>query len=280
MKKIVSLILVACMLFAFAGCGASGKEVLKVALSPDFAPMEFVDVSKSGQDSYVGFDVTLAKFIADELGMDLEIVPMSFNACQVAVETKSVDMSISGFSWTEQRAENYNLSDYYYAGYNETEQVIVTTKENEGKFTSAADFSGLKVAAQTASLQLDLCKSQLPEDCEIDEVGDLTTAFLQLKNGDFDALALATGNAEVFIANNPNDVAMSGFIFEVDPKYTANVILLNKDSDDLLAKVNEILAKAYENGYYDVWYEEALALAEGENAADVSYDDEGNVANG
>ena len=280
MKKIVSLILVACMLFAFAGCGASGKEVLKVALSPDFAPMEFVDVSKSGQDSYVGFDVTLAKFIADELGMDLEIVPMSFNACQVAVETKSVDMSISGFSWTEQRAENYNLSDNYYAGENETEQVIVTTKENEGKFTSAADFSGLKVAAQTASLQLDLCKSQLPEDCEIVEVGDLTTAFLQLKNGDFDALALATGNAAVFIANNPNDVAMSGFIFEVDPKYTANVILLNKDSDDLLAKVNEILAKAYENGYYDVWYEEALALAEGENAADVSYDDEGNVANG
>ncbi len=280
MKKIVSLILVACMLFAFAGCGASGKEVLKVALSPDFAPMEFVDVSKSGQDSYVGFDVTLAKFIADELGMDLEIVPMSFNACQVAVETKSVDMSISGFSWTEQRAENYNLSDYYYAGDNETEQVIVTTKENEGKFTTAADFSGLKVAAQTASLQLDLCNSQLPEDCEIVEVGDLTTAFLQLKNGDFDALALATGNAEVFIANNPNDVAMSGFIFEVDPKYTANVILLNKDSDDLLAKVNEILAKAYENGYYDVWYEEALALAEGENAADVSYDDEGNVANG
>lgn len=280
MKKIVSLILVACMLFAFAGCGASGKEVLKVALSPDFAPMEFVDVSKSGQDSYVGFDVTLAKFIADELGMDLEIVPMSFNACQVAVETKSVDMSISGFSWTEQRAENYNLSDYYYAGDNETEQVIVTTKENEGKFTSAADFSGLKVAAQTASLQLDLCNSQLPEDCEIVEVGDLTTAFLQLKNGDFDALALAIGNAEVFIANNPNDVAMSGFIFEVDPKYTANVILLNKDSDDLLAKVNEILAKAYENGYYDVWYEEALALAEGENAADVSYDDEGNVANG
>ncbi|MBQ5329452.1 MAG: transporter substrate-binding domain-containing protein [Oscillospiraceae bacterium] len=280
MKKIVSLILVACMLFAFAGCGASGKEVLKVALSPDFAPMEFVDVSKSGQDSYVGFDVTLANFIADELGMELEIVPMSFNACQVAVETKSVDMSISGFSWTEQRAENYNLSDYYYAGDNETEQVIVTTKENEGKFTTAADFSDLKVAAQTASLQLDLCKSQLPEDCEIVEVGDLTTAFLQLKNGDFDALALATGNAEVFIANNPNDVAMSGFIFEVDPKYTANVILLNKDSDDLLAKVNEILAKAYENGYYDVWYEEALALAEGENAADVSYDDEGNVANG
>ena len=94
MKKIVSLILVACMMLAFAGCGASNENVLKVALSPDFAPMEFVDATKSGQDSYVGFDVTLAKYIAEELGMELEILPMSFDACQVAVQTGSVDMSI------------------------------------------------------------------------------------------------------------------------------------------------------------------------------------------
>ncbi|MBQ4643494.1 MAG: transporter substrate-binding domain-containing protein [Oscillospiraceae bacterium] len=278
MKKLVTLILALSMIFAFAGCGASEKPVLKVALSPDFAPMEFVDITKSGQDQYVGFDVTLANFIADELGMELKIEPMSFNACQVAVETKSVDMSISGFSWTEDRAENYNLSDYYYAGDNETEQVIITSKALEGKLATAADYSGLKVGAQVASLQYDLCKSQLPEDCEIVEIVDLTTALLMLKSGDIDALAVATGNADVLISNNSEDVALSGFIFEVDPKYTANVILLNKEDDELLAKVNEILAKAYENGYYDVWYEEALALAEGENAADVTYDDEGNVA--
>ena len=278
MKKLVTLILALSMIFAFAGCGASEKPVLKVALSPDFAPMEFVDITKSGQDQYVGFDVTLANFIADELGMELKIEPMSFNACQVAVETKSVDMSISGFSWTEDRAENYNLSDYYYAGDNETEQIIITSKALEGKLATAADYSGLKVGAQVASLQYDLCKSQLPEDCEIVEIVDLTTALLMLKSGDIDALAVATGNADVLISNNSEDVALSGFIFEVDPKYTANVILLNKEDDELLAKVNKILAKAYENGYYDVWYEEALALAEGENAADVTYDDEGNVA--
>ncbi|MBQ2900078.1 MAG: transporter substrate-binding domain-containing protein [Oscillospiraceae bacterium] len=278
MKKLVTLILALSMIFAFAGCGASDKPVLKVALSPDFAPMEFVDITKSGQDQYVGFDVTLANFIADELGMELKIEPMSFNACQVAVETKSVDMSISGFSWTEDRAENYNLSDYYYAGDNETEQIIITSKALEGKLATAADYSGLKVGAQVASLQYDLCKSQLPEDCEIVEIVDLTTALLMLKSGDIDALAVATGNADVLISNNSEDVALSGFIFEVDPKYTANVILLNKEDDELLAKVNKILAKAYENGYYDVWYEEALALAEGENAADVTYDDEGNVA--
>ena len=278
MKKIVSLIIALCMMLAFAGCGASEEDVLKVAISPDFAPMEFVDASKSGQDSYVGFDISLAKFIAEGLGKELELVPMSFDACQVAVQTGAVDMSISGFSWTEERAANYNLSDYYYAGDNETEQVIITTKENENKFANAADYSGLKVAAQTASLQLALCQEQLPEDCEIVEVVDLTTAFLQLQSGEFDAMAVAKGQADVLIANNAETAAFSGFEFEVSVEYEANVIMLQKGADELTAQVNELLAEAYDAGYYGVWYEEALALAESASSQEVSYDDEGNIA--
>lgn len=278
MKKLISAVLVLAMLFAFAGCNGSKKETLKVATSPDFAPMEFVDSSKKGQDSYVGFDITLAKYIADAMGKEIEIVPMSFDACKVAVEVGTVDMAISGFSWTEDRAKNYNMSDYYYAGDNETEQTIVTAKENEGKFTSAADFSGKKVAAQTGSLQLDLCKEQLPADCEIVEIGDLNTAFLQLKNGDFDAIAVAVGQAKVFISNNEDSVALAGFDFEVDPKSVGNVVLMQKGADELTAKVNEILAKAYSEGLYEQWYNEALALSGVETAQEISYDDNGSVA--
>ena len=278
MKKLISAALVLAMVLSFAGCNSSKKETLKVATSPDFAPMEFVDSSKKGQESYVGFDITLAKYIAEGLGKELEIVPMSFDACQVAVEVGSVDMSISGFSWTAKRAENYNMSDYYYAGDNETEQTIVTTKANEGKFTSAADFSGKKIAAQTASLQLDLCKEQLPADCEIVEVGDLTTAFLQLQNGDFDGIAVAVGQAKVFISNNAETTALSGFNFEVDPKSVGNVVLMPKGADELTAKVNEILAKAYNEGLYEKWYADALELSGAETAQEVSYDDDGNVA--
>lgn len=278
MKKLISAALVLAMVLSFAGCNSSKKETLKVATSPDFAPMEFVDSSKKGQESYVGFDITLAKYIAEGLGKELEIVPMSFDACQVAVEVGSVDMSISGFSWTAKRAENYNMSDYYYAGDNETEQTIVTTKANEGKFTSAADFSGKKIAAQTASLQLDLCKEQLPADCEIVEVGDLTTAFLQLQNGDFDGIAVAVGQAKVFISNNAETTALSGFNFEVDPKSVGNVVLMPKGADELTAKVNEILAKAYNEGLYEKWYADALELSGVETAQEVSYDDDGNVA--
>ena len=60
---------------------------LTVAISPDFAPMEFVDPTKSGQDMFVGFDPMLANYIADELGLELVIMPMSFDACQTAVYT-------------------------------------------------------------------------------------------------------------------------------------------------------------------------------------------------
>ena len=109
MKKIICLLLAALTVFALCACGSSEKSaldeikesgVLTVALSPDFSPMEFVDSSKTGQEQYVGFDVMLAQFIADELGVKLEIQAMSFDACQTAVSTASVPMSISGYSWT------------------------------------------------------------------------------------------------------------------------------------------------------------------------------------
>ena len=79
--------------------------VLTVALSPDFSPMEFVDSSKTGQEQYVGFDITLAKYIAENLGVELVIEPMGFDASQTAVYTGSVPMSISGYSWTEESPE-------------------------------------------------------------------------------------------------------------------------------------------------------------------------------
>ena len=76
MKKLIVLTLAVLMVLGlFAGCQPadnSGKPVLKVAVSPDFSPMEFVDPTKTGQDKFVGFDISLAKFIAEELGMTEE----------------------------------------------------------------------------------------------------------------------------------------------------------------------------------------------------------------
>ena len=245
--------------------------VLYVTLSPDFAPMEFVDSSKDGQEQYVGFDVTLAKYIADYIGVDLVIEPMSFDACQTAVYTGSVPMSISGYSWTEERGENYEISDYYYAGDNETEQVILIKKTDADKYNSAEDFSGVDVGAQNASLQMNLLTSQLPDANPI-TIGDLGVGVLELQNGSIEALAVAKGNAEMILDSNPDLMICPGE-FEVAAEYEANVILITKGETALLNVVNEALAKAYADGLYGTWYEDAVALAKSENAAEVSVED-------
>ena len=277
MKKIIAMLLVLTMVLPLAACGAGSDDngvktvtpgKLTVALSPDFAPMEFVGPTKEGQDKYVGFDVSLAKFIAEQMGLELVIMPMSFDACQTAVYAGTVDMSISGFSWTEDREQNYNISDYYHAGDNEDEQVLITLAANGDKFASAEALAGAKIGAQNASLQQDLATEQLP-DSELILFTDLGTAVMQLKNGDFDCIAVADGNADAIIAANP-EVAKSGFNFFVDEKLTGNVILLQKGNDELTQLVNNILKKA--EMYYETWYADAKATA----GIDVSFDDEGN----
>ncbi len=242
--------------------------VLTVALSPDFSPMEFVDSSKTGQEQYVGFDVSLAKYIAESLGVSLEIDAMGFDASQTAVYTGSVPMSISGYSWTEERAENYEISDYYYAGENETEQVLLIKSENADKYTKAEDFNGVDVGAQNASLQMNLLTSQLPDANPI-TIGDITVGVMELKSGNIEAMAVAIGNAKMIMDANP-ELVICDWQFEVDEKYEANVILITKGETELLAAVNDALAKAKADGLYSTWYTEAVALGESENAKELT----------
>ena len=296
MKKMIALALATLMVLSlFAGCGAANKgytaptyEVsgkfkdtnvatvtpgkLTVATSPDFAPMEFVDPTKTGNDMYIGFDMTLANYIADELGLELVIMPMSFDACQTAVYTGTVDIAISGFSWKEDRAEKYNLSDYYVTD-NEDAQILLTLASNGDKFATAEALAGAKIGAQNASLQQSLVEEQLP-DSTLVPIGDLGTAVLQLKAGDFDCLAVADGNGDSIIANNP-DLAKSGFSFYVDPKYTGNVLMLQKGNDELTDICNQILAESAQ--YWEAWDEAWTNIAEGGIGIDQSYDDEGNA---
>lgn len=248
---------------------------LVVATSPDFAPMEFIDLSRQGDEQYVGYDILLAKYIANHLGKELVIKPMSFDAVQAAVQTGSVDMGISGFSWTEERANNYFITDWYEAGDNETEQVVITTKANEGKLTTAADYAGLKVGAQGASLQKIMVETQLP-DAELSLYENLNDAATALLTGKIDALAVAYGNGESFISANPDDLIFSGFQFEVDDLYKNNVVLLNKDNTELGEKVNEIIAQQKADGVADAWYEACQLLAEIKTIDELGYDDNGN----
>lgn len=286
-KNWIALLLAVVMMFALAACGAKetpsdaqepanalekikADGVLTVTLSPDFSPMEFVDSSKQGQEQYVGFDVTLAKYIAESLGVELVIEPMGFDACQTAVYTGTVPMSISGYSWTEEREANYELSDYYYAGDNETEQVLLIRKDDAAKYTKAEDFAGLDVGAQNASLQMQLVTEQIA-DANAIPIGDITVGVMELKSGNIEALAVAKGNAEMIIDANP-DLVMCDWQFAVDEKYEANLIIMTKGETELAAAVNEALAKAKAEGLYAQWYEAAVELGKSENAKELTLD--------
>ena len=277
MKKIFALLLCLSVILSLAACGDpdTSEEVktvtagkLTVAFSPDFAPMEFVDVTKEGQDRYVGFDVTLAKFIAENLRLQLVLVPMSFEACQKAVTDGTVDMSISGFSWSDEREHNYNLSDYYYATINEDAQVLITLSANGDIYATTDGLAGARVGAQKSSLQRDLTVTQL-SDSELVQFDNLDDAVAQLLNGELDCLAVADGNADAIIAAHP-EIMKSGFRFEVTEKQTGNLILLQKGNDELTELVNNILKKA--EMYYETWYADARATA----GIETSYDDDGN----
>ena len=262
----------------------NGKNgTLTVALSPDFAPMEFVDTSLTGQGQYVGFDVILANYIAKELDMTLVIKPMDFYACMTILANDQVDLAISGFSWTAERAEKFLISDYYIAGENETEQILITKAGDTFDWANATDFTGKKIGAQGGSLQQLLVEEQLvPKGATLVKNDDINMLKTMLMNGSVDAVAVARGNGAALVANTPelapveSEGEYSGFNFFVEEKYKNNVVLLNKNDAELLEKVNAILAKAMEAGVYDTWYDACEVYAGVSTKDESGYDEEGN----
>lgn len=265
MKKLFCAALAAAMLMAtMSGCGSSQNRLEKIlesgklvlATSPDFAPLEFEDLS-SGEAQYVGSDIELAKYIAEKLGVELEISAMDFSAVQAAIPSGQADIAISGFARTEERAQNMELS----TSFNITEdggQTVLVAKGQGANYTAAEDFSGLQIGAQNGSLQYNLVSSQLPEDVEIVPVGSLNDGVLMLETGKIDALASDLSNAELLLESH-DGIETTDFMFEYSSE--GNVAAVKKGETELIEAVNEIIEEVNELGLYDQWKDEATELA-------------------
>ena len=265
MKKLFCAALAAAMLMAtMSGCGSSQNRLEKIkesgklvlATSPDFAPLEFEDLS-SGEAQYVGSDIELAKYIAEKLGVELEISAMDFSAVQAAIPSGQADIAISGFAKTEERAQNMELS----TPFNITEdggQTVLVAKGEGANYTAAEDFSGLQIGAQNGSLQYNLVSEQLPDDVEIVPVGSLNDGVLMLETGKIDALASDLSNAELLLESH-DGIETTDFMFEYSSE--GNVAAVKKGETELIEAVNEIIEEVNELGLYDQWKEEATELA-------------------
>lgn len=164
---LVSLLLVGAV-FCFTGCqNKKDDSKLYVGMECGYAPFNYTQtdasngaVKISNADGYAnGYDVMIAKKIAEALGKELVIVKYKFEALIPAVNAKSLDMIIAGMSPTAERKEAIDFSDAYY-----TSQLVIVVRK-DGAFANAtklADFKGkgAKIAAQIGTFHNDALQAQ------------------------------------------------------------------------------------------------------------------------
>lgn len=228
--------------------------VLTVVTSPDYPPYEFVDLTKSGQDQYVGADMELAKYIADVMGVDLVINAMNFDSCMACIGEGRADLAICGMVPKEERMTSMDFSDVYY---NDGEQVIVILEENADQYQTLADFQGQKVAAQNATLQSELVTEQIGADA-LESITSIQDGIMMLRSGRVAGLALASVAADNYLSNY-DDLTTCAEKFE----YTSLGVVAGvvKNEPDLLNEVNAIIEEVVESGIYFQWIDEANQLS-------------------
>lgn len=230
---------------------------LTVATSPDFAPYEFYAIGADGTPSLAGFDMALAQYIADDLGLELEIVTVDFDGVLSELQTKSVDLGMAGLSPDPKREGIMDFSDLYYIG----GQSLVTVKANADTYNTfeAINKPEVSVGAQIGSIQMDLANTNSP-DADIVALPKVTDIIAELLTGKMDAAYIETDVAKSYQKNYPE----LEIVMEVPYDQEGSSIGVCKGNEGLLAAVNASIAKALEDGSMEKFVAEANELASGE----------------
>ena len=238
MKKIFALTLAVLMMaLCLTACSAKGPTLadvknagkLTVATSPDFPPFESLEGGK-----VVGIEVDIMELIAKELGVELEIVQMDFDAVLVGIQTAKYDCGMSGITVDADREKNMLFTKPYY----NAAQVIVV-KEGSS-ITGKADLTGKTVSVQTGTTAESGCQDE----------GIAIQAF----NANADAkTALTTGKVDAWVVDNLTALQMvedgDGLVV-LDEKMTEEpyAFAFAFGSEDLVAEINKVLEKLINDG--------------------------------
>ena len=242
---------------------------LTVATSPDFAPYEFYHINADGTPELSGFDVALAKRIAEDLGLEVQFVPMDFDGILMELQSGNVDLGMAGFSPSPERADTFDFSDLYYKG----GQSFVIRKADHDKYKDYAAFDKLPVGAQNGSIQMDLAKENTP-NANIIGLAKVTDIVSELVSGKLEGGFIETAVAEQYIKNYPElEIA-----WDVPYDTEGSAIALKKGSD-LLPAVNAVINNALSDGSMDQYVADAQELASDEgNVYEGQLDADGKVA--
>lgn len=221
----------------------------RVGMEAGYAPFNWTQtndkhgaVEIAGQkNAYAGgYDVEIAKRIADGLGKKLVIVPTSWDGLIPALQSGKLDAIIAGMSPTAERAKQIDFTDPYY----ESHLVMVTQKN--GKYANAKsieDFKGAKITAQLNTFHYTVI-DQIPDVQKQQASKDFSSMRVALSSGIIDGYV--SERPEGVTASNVNkDFKMIEFAddkgFKTNPEDVQVAVGMRKGDSDV-QKVNQILA--------------------------------------
>ena len=229
---------------------ANGK--LLVGTEAQYAPYEFKDLDAN----FAGCDMWLAQQIADSLGVELEVVDMSFDGIIPAVKSGQVDIGIAAFTKTPERAEEIDFSDLYET----SAQLLVVKTGNADVYSTKEALAGQKVGAQKGTIQSQLIQSALP-DSELFELEKYPALALEVQNGNIAGLVVDQAVGESLIATSNGGLEVANFEFTAEEASFGKAAIIAKGNEDLVAAVNEVINKVTADGSYQKAYDEAVELA-------------------
>ena len=261
-KALLIFVVLAVTVFAFASVQAKAdrleqikeKGYIDFCTEPYWAPNEFIDPSKTGDEQYVGSDIELAKMIAEKLGVDLKINPLDFSAVLIGTADGKCDMAISAIAWSPTREMAMRLSNGY--SFDDTVGYGFLVREADvDKYTSIEDLKDATVITQSGSVQEAIYNQYCGNAKNFKLVANMTDAYLAVAENKADVCITAISSGELYAEAN-GGLAVPDFKFDTDPQMSATVIATPMDgTESLMEVINEVVAEVVESGIYEEWNE-------------------------
>ena len=221
------------------------KEAGKITVgnSPDYEPFEFED----GQGNVIGFDVELLDLICKELGLSFELVNITFENIETAVQSGQVDIGMSCFSITPERQETFNFSIPYFSG----GQALAVNPDSG--YTTIEDLYGKTITAGMGTSGMEAAEENIP-GANVVGMDNYALAFMQLKNKGCDAAVADLPVTKKYAAKD-------GFlVLDEILSYEDNAILIKKGNDDLVKALDGAIKALIDNGKIDELVEKWLIV--------------------
>lgn len=229
------------------------KGVLVVGTDSAYAPFAFIDTTSDSQDP-VGIDIEIAKAIADELGVELQLEPMQFKALLSSMSAGMVDICIDGITPTDERKEVADFSESYI----QCQDRMMIQAEDADELNTLESFYGKKIAANSGSIQEKFTQDFIT-DADIFSSPNLPTSVMELKAGNVDGIVVERSVGQQYLEAYP-ELTYSDAVMEGSYAKTY-AVAMNKGSDDLKVVIDGVVNQLISDGKIEEWLAEYSAVA-------------------